>query len=75
MARLVLMHITTAWRDQSETVQTTFKEDHKMENTAKKMDTPQTVNGVNVDELFGTISEAFEANYCFLVEGRRSRGG
>jgi len=27
-----------------------------MENTAKKMDTPKAVNGVNVDELFGTIS-------------------
>jgi len=27
-----------------------------MENTAKKMDTPNAVNGVNVDELFGTIN-------------------
>jgi uncharacterized OsmC-like protein len=31
------------------------KEDYKMEQTAKNMETKNTVNGVRVDELFGTI--------------------
>jgi len=55
------------------------KEEHKMEQAVKNMETKSAVNGVNVDELFGTIDAVKKApviaKFKFRAENEWIDGG
>jgi uncharacterized OsmC-like protein len=58
---------------------TVKKEKHKMENATQSMETQKVVNGVNVDELFGTIDAVKKvpviATFKFRAKNKWMDGG
>jgi len=75
----MLFQMATAMRKFASDNKETKKEKHKMEQATKNMEAKNAVNGVNVDELFGTIDAIKKApviaKFKFRAENQWIDGG